>query len=69
MTSKVLRWGNSLGIRIPAALARRAGVGVGAVAEFQLVDGALVVTLRSAVTIVALLEGVTAENVHEVEGW
>ena len=70
MTSKVQRWGNSLAIRIPAPFAREMGLGVGSTVKLRITDGALLVEpLPDVLTIAALLEGVTAENVHGEAGW
>ena len=70
MQTRIQRWGNSLGLRIPKAFAEQAGVEAGSEVDLALEDGAL--TIRPArepkYGLAALVRGITDENVHaEVE--
>lgn len=70
MTSRILKWGNSLGIRIPKAFAEETGVSAGSEVDFTVRDGELVIRpLREKrYSLAQLLDGVTAANLHaEVE--
>ena len=66
MRTKVQKWGNSLGVRIPRGLAEEVGLGAGTEVSLTAKDGELV--LRPAVPIrlrlADLLAGVTPENMH-----
>ena len=43
MTTTVLKWGNSLGVRIPKSFAEGAGVAAGSEVDFSVRDGDLVI--------------------------
>ena len=66
MQTKVQKWGNSLGVRIPRGLAEEVGLGAGTEVSLTAKDGELV--LRPAVPnrlrLADLLAGVTPENIH-----
>jgi mRNA interferase MazF len=66
MQTKVQKWGNSLGVRIPRSLAEDVGLGPGTEVGLTAKDGELV--LRPAVPIrvrlADLLASVTTENIH-----
>ena len=66
MKTRIQKWGNSLAVRIPKSFAAETQIEQGTLVEVSLQDGKLVVTpLRQlAVTLEALLEGVTPENLH-----
>jgi antitoxin MazE len=66
MRTKVRKWGNSLGLRIPKAVAHEADVGEGSPVDVSLVEGRIVVTPVSArrYTLAALLAAVTTRNRH-----
>ena len=60
----ISKWGNSLGIRIPAAVAKAAGVGLGTPVHISVTKGRIVLEpvqydLRS------LLSGITKQNLHK----
>ena len=61
------KWGNSLGVRIPRALADQAQIEEGSVVEIEEEDG--VITIRSVApqeyTLGELVSGITEENRHE----
>lgn len=65
--AQVQKWGNSLGVRIPKALAVKAGLDEGTEIEIDVEDGQLVIKPR-AQTLDELLSQVTSDNLHsEVE--
>ena len=70
MQTRIQKWGNSLGLRIPKAFAEQAGVEAGSAVDLALEDGDLVIrpTRAPKYDLAALLRGITDENVHaEVE--
>ena len=66
MVTKVQKWGNSLGLRIPKSFAAEARVNAGSVVDISVRDGGLVVRpIRSRkYSLTALLKGVTRRNTH-----
>jgi antitoxin MazE len=66
MRTKIVKWGNSLGLRIPKAFAEEVRVGEGSVVDISMEDGNLVVkvTQPEGECLEELLEGVTEENLH-----
>ena len=65
MAAQVAKWGNSLGIRIPALIAKQAHLEEGTNIIFDVVDNSLVIRpKRHKYTLDELLEGVTSENIH-----
>lgn len=64
--TKVQRWGNSLGLRIPRAFAEEAGVEAGAEVDLSIRDGDLVVkpARRVKYRLGELLRKITARNLH-----
>ena len=66
MKSRVQKWGNSLAIRIPKALAAKARLLDNTPVELSLPDGQLVIRplATEALTLDELLRGVTKENLH-----
>jgi antitoxin MazE len=70
MQTRVQKWGNSLGLRIPKAFAEEAGVGAGSEVNLTVRDGELVIqpVRRRRFRLEDLLRRVTAANLHgEVE--
>ena len=70
MEARIKKWGNSLALRIPGALAKEMGLKEDAPVELTLVDGKLVVAPAAEPTydLENLLRQVTEENLHrEVE--
>ncbi len=67
MHTKIHKWGNSLGLRIPKAFAEQAGVEAGSEVDLSVEDGELIVRpIRSPkYDLKDLLRGVTAKNVHQ----
>jgi len=67
MKLKVQKWGNSLALRIPKALAIEANVASGSTVEMSLTNGELKIKLieDQEYTLEGLLSGITPENIHE----
>lgn len=65
MVIKVLKWGNSLGLRLPKALARDAGVEAGTEVDLTLEGDRLIIRrARSTASLADLLAGVNEANLH-----
>jgi antitoxin MazE len=66
MRTKIVKWGNSLGLRIPKSFAKEVSVGEGSVVDLSMEDGNLVVkvTKPEEVDLKDLLDGINDENIH-----
>ena len=66
MRTKIQKWGNSLGLRIPRSLAEEAGVGAGSEVDLSIQSGDLIVkpAKRVKYRIGELLRQVTSKNIH-----
>ena len=66
MQTRIQKWGNSLGLRIPRSFAHEAGVGVGSAVDLSMRDGDLVVrpARRRTYRLKDLLRRVTPKNLH-----
>jgi antitoxin MazE len=66
MQTRVQKWGNSLGVRIPRGLADEVGLGAGMEVSIIAKDGELVLrpSLPSRLRLADLLAGITPENIH-----
>lgn len=66
MQTKIQRWGNSLGLRIPRSFAQETGVGAGSQVDLSVQDGDLVVkpVRRKTYQLKELLRKITAKNIH-----
>ncbi len=66
MVTKVQKWGNSLGMRIPKSFAEEVSVSEGSTVDLSVSNGALVIrpVAPPRYELSSLLEGVTAENLH-----
>ncbi|OKH28455.1 AbrB/MazE/SpoVT family DNA-binding domain-containing protein [Chroogloeocystis siderophila] len=61
----VTKWGNSLGIRIPSAIAKQIHIEEGTTVTFTVVDGGVMIQpQRKKYTLEELLEGMTPDNFH-----
>lgn len=60
---QVQKWGNSLGIRIPKALALKVGLEEGTEIDLDVEDGHLVIKPKTK-TLDELLSQITPENLH-----
>ena len=67
MLTKVQRWGNSLGVRIPRSYAAEAEVEAGSTVDIAVRNGDLVLSpvRRRRYALSAMLEQVTDQNRHE----
>ncbi len=70
-TTKVKKWGNSLGIRIPSAVAKDLGLSDNS--SVQLISNGSSATIKPLTykgkTLEELLEGITPENIHGEVDW
>ncbi len=66
MKARIQKWGNSLGIRIPRAVAEEAAVRSDSVVELSTEDGRIIITpsKRRVYSLRQLLSKVTRENLH-----
>ncbi len=66
MQTRVQKWGNSLGVRIPRGLAEKVGLVAGTEVSLSSKDGQLVVTpaLPTRLSLDDLLAGVSESNIH-----
>lgn len=66
MQTKLQKWGNSLGLRIPKAFAAEAGVEAGSAVDLSVRPGELRVRTvqRRRLSLAALLRRVTRKNLH-----
>ena len=66
MQTKVQKWGNSLGVRIPRGLAEEVGLGAGTEVSLTAKDGELVLrpSVPTRLRLPDLLGGITPENIH-----
>lgn len=66
MRTKIVKWGNSLGLRIPKSFAEEVKVGEGSVVDLSMEDGNLVVKPAEVVEVDLedLLAGITEDNIH-----
>ena len=67
MNTRIQKWGNSLALRIPAALAREARLSRGARVDLRVVDGRLVAEpeQRPEYRLDDQLAGITDENIQQ----
>jgi antitoxin MazE len=67
MQTKIQRWGNSLGLRIPKSFAAQARVEAGSSVDLILEGGDLIVRpiARPRYDLSSLLKGINARNLHE----
>ena len=66
MQTRIQRWGNSLGLRIPRSFAAEVGVDAGSEVDLSIRDGDLVVkpVRRRTYQLRDLLRKITAKNLH-----
>ena len=66
MRTKIQKWGNSLGLRIPKSFAAETGVEAGSDVDLSVQDGELIVRpVRRRYDLSDLLKRVTPKNRHE----
>jgi antitoxin MazE len=65
MEIQFAKWGNSVGLRVPAKVAKELGIAPGSVADLEISRDRLVITPRShAYRLDDLLAAITPDNVH-----
>jgi antitoxin MazE len=66
MQTRVQKWGNSLGVRIPRSLAEEVGVGPGSEVSLSVLEGELIVkpVFPARFKLDDLLAAITPENIH-----
>jgi antitoxin MazE len=70
MITKVQKWGNSLGIRIPKTVAEDIEIQEGANVDLTVEHGRiLVVPVKKKYTLEELVRGITPENRHAETDW
>jgi antitoxin MazE len=68
MTSKIQKWGNSLGIRIPKNIADSIELHENAEVEIEVKDGAILIFPKNkSYTLSSLLSGINKSNLHKME--
>jgi antitoxin MazE len=67
MITKIQKWGNSLGLRIPKTFAAEAQIEAGSTVDISVEDGGLVVrpVRRQRYSLSELLRRVTSRNMHD----
>jgi len=70
MATKIVRWGNSLGIRIPKQMAKQAQLREGDEMELSTDGNQLILTpQKKKYTLEELLDGMTIEHLHSEVDW
>jgi len=66
MIAKTAQWGNSIGVRIPRALAKRAGIGVDSAVEINEADEGIMIKPvgKKEYSLKELVKGITPRNRH-----
>ena len=66
MTAAIAKWGNSLAVRIPQAIAEQAQIQAGSEINIDIIDGKIVLTphQRKKYTLDELLDGMTSKHLH-----
>jgi len=67
MMTKILKWGNSLGLRIPKSFAKELDIEPNSEVDITVKDGRLIIrpVPRPAYDLVELLADVTQDNLHD----
>lgn len=71
MDAAVQKWGNSLALRIPSALAKEVRLRPGSLVDLAVVEGKMIVTPKGErrYSLDTLLKGVTEKNRHAEADW
>ena len=68
--TRLAKWGNSLGLRLPKAIALEAGVEEGDPVDVSVKDGAIVIRpSRATYTLEQLVAKITPRNRHDESDW
>jgi antitoxin component of MazEF toxin-antitoxin module/histidinol phosphatase-like enzyme len=65
MQTKVAKWGNSLGVRIPQWVAEKAEINDGTIVEVSFKDDAIIIIKKNRLSLEEMLNDITAENLHD----
>jgi len=69
-TTQIAKWGNSLGLRLPKAVAREARMDEGDIVDVSVENGAVVIRAsRLTYSLEQLVAGITARNRHDESDW
>ena len=70
MRSRISKWGNSLGVRLPKAFVEELGIAAGAEVELAVRDGRIVLSKAGReYRLEELVEGITQANRHQETDW
>lgn len=70
MKTKIQKWGNSLGVRIPKYIADQKNLRDGQGVTVGLSNGQIVIEpVQTPQTLNTLLDGITAGNLHDATDW
>jgi len=70
LRARIAKWGNSLGVRIPKAAAKEAGLEDGADVEVKVAGrNLLLVPVRREYSLAELVAGITPKNRHKETDW
>ena len=71
MTSQIQKWGNSLALRIPKAVAEQVGLKQSSEVEVSVRDGQIVIkpVPASQFNLASMLAQITPENLHGETAW
>ncbi len=70
MHAQVAKWGNSLAVRIPRAVARETGLTPGTTVQMTLANGGLMITPEERrYELKKLVSGITPQNRHAETDW
>jgi antitoxin MazE len=70
MTTQIARWGNSLGLRLPKAVAQAARIDEGDQVDVTVRNGAIVIRpSRRSYSLDALVSHITPKNRHDESDW
>lgn len=66
MIAKTSLWGNSIGVRIPKDLAKKAGIGIDSTVEIDKADGGIIIKPvgKKEYSLKELVRGITPQNRH-----
>jgi antitoxin MazE len=66
MIAKISQWGNSIGVRIPRDLAKKAGIAVDSTVEINKADDGIIIKPvgKKEYTLRELVKGITSQNRH-----
>lgn len=69
-STQIARWGNSLGLRLPKALALEARIGEGDTVEVSVKDGTIIVRpSQTTYSVQELVSKITSRNRHGETDW